>query len=98
MNRPRFSFRPNLQNEDHRRAWKILQAVPEGQRNAFLVRTILRTVQEEKLEETLRRVLREELAVVSSKPVKQQEEEIPQEMLRFLDSLVLKNDGEDDDL
>ena len=37
MNRPLFGFRPNLQNERHRRAWEILQAVPDGQKNAFLV-------------------------------------------------------------
>ena len=36
MNRPLFGFRPNLQNERHRRAWEILQAVPDGQKNAFL--------------------------------------------------------------
>ena len=26
MSRPLFMFRPNLQNEDHRRAWALLQA------------------------------------------------------------------------
>ena len=41
MSRPLFMFRPNLQNEEHRRAWEILQAVPEGQKNAFLVQVIL---------------------------------------------------------
>lgn len=88
MTRPRFSFRPNLQNEDHRRAWKTLQAVPEGQRNAFLVRAILENVRQEALESTLRRVLREELKTVPSQPVEQPEETIPQEMLGFLGSLL----------
>ena len=37
MSRPLFGFRPNLRNKAHRRAWKILQAVPEGRKNAFLV-------------------------------------------------------------
>ena len=40
MSRPRFSFRPNLQNEEHRKAWDILQSVPEGQRNTFIAREI----------------------------------------------------------
>lgn len=88
MTRPRFSFRPNLQNEDHRRAWETLQAVPEGQRNAFLVRAILENVRQEALESTLRRVLREELKSVPSQPVEQPEETIPQEMLGFLGSLL----------
>ena len=39
-------FRPNLQNEEHRRAWEILQTVPEGQKNAFLVQVILENASE----------------------------------------------------
>lgn len=50
MSRPLFMFRPNLQNEEHRRAWEILQAVPEGQKNAFLVQVILENAQREELE------------------------------------------------
>ena len=81
-------FRPNLQNEDHRQAWALLQAVPEGQKNAFLVQVILENAQREELETILRRVLREELKAVPSQPVPQQEEAIPQEMMGFLGSLL----------
>lgn len=76
MTRPLYMFRPNLQNELHRRAWEILQAVPEGQKNAFLVQAILESEEKETLETTLRRVLREELKTVPSQPVQQQEEAI----------------------
>ena len=88
MTRPRFSFRPNLRNEEHSKAWEILQGVPEGQRNAFLVRVILENEQKKELENILRRVLREELKAVPSQPVPQQEEAIPQEMMGFLGSLL----------
>ncbi len=81
-------FRPNLQNEDHRQAWALLQAVPEGQKSAFLVRAILETERQEKLENTLRRILREELQAVPSQPVQQPEEAIPQEMIGFLNTLM----------
>ena len=81
-------FRPNLQNEDHRQAWALLQAVPEGQKSAFLVRAILETERQEKLENTLRRTLREELQAVPSQPVQQPEEAIPQEMIGFLNTLM----------
>ena len=81
-------FRPNLQNEDHRQAWALLQAVPEGQKSAFLVRVILETERQEKLENTLRRILREELQAVPSQPVQQPEEAIPQEMIGFLNTLM----------
>ena len=50
MNRPLFGFRPNLQNERHRRAWEILQAVPDGQKNAFLVQAILESEEKETFE------------------------------------------------
>lgn len=88
MTRPRFSFRPNLQNEEHRKAWEALQAVPEGQRNAFLVRAILESARKETLETTLQRVLREELKAVPYQPVERPEEAIPQEMLGFLGALL----------
>ena len=88
MNRPLFGFRPNLQNERHRRAWEILQAVPDGQKNAFLVQAILESEEKETFETTLRRVLREELKAVPSQPIPQQEEAIPKEMMGFLGSLL----------
>ncbi len=88
MNRPLFGFRPNLQNERHRRAWKILQAVPERQKNAFLVQVILESEEKKTFEATLRRVLREELKSVRSRPMEQPEVSIPQEMMGFLGSLL----------
>ena len=77
-------FRPNLQNEDHRRAWALLQAVPEGQKSAFLVKVILDSARQDALESTLR----EELQAVPSQPVRQLEEAIPPEMLGFLNTLM----------
>ena len=50
MSRPLFMFRPNLRNAEHRKAWEVLQNVPEGQKSAFLVRAILETVQKEDLD------------------------------------------------
>ena len=61
MSRPRFLFRPNLQKENHRRAWAVLQAVPTGQRSAFLVQAILQSSEAD----LLRQIIREELAAVS---------------------------------
>lgn len=87
MKRPRFSFRPNPQIEEHRKAWEILQAVPEGQKSAFLVRSILQNARQENLENTLRRVLRDELRAIPSQPARL-EKSIPKEMLGFLDSLL----------
>lgn len=54
MSRPLLGFRPNLRNKAHRRAWEILQAVPEGRKNAFLVQAILEHEEKEALESTLR--------------------------------------------
>ena len=87
MNRPIFMFRPNLRNSAHRKAWEILQNVPEGQKNAFLVQAVLGTVQKEELERLLRRVIREEIQAVPVSAASQ-EDKIPQEMMGFLDSLL----------
>ena len=61
MNRPIFMFRPNLRNPEHRKAWEILQNVPEGQKNAFLVQAVFRTGSKEGLESLLRRGNRGEI-------------------------------------
>lgn len=87
MNRPIFMFRPNLRNSEHRKAWEILQNVPEGQKNAFLVQAVLGTVQKEELERLLRRIIREEIQAVPVSAASR-EEVIPQEMMGFLDSLL----------
>ena len=83
MSRPRFSFRPNLQNEEHRKAWDILQSVPEGQRNAFIARAILENVRQDTLENTLRRVLREELRASPVQPEAGQEDTNPRKCFVF---------------
>ena len=87
MNRPIFMFRPNLRNPEHRKAWEILQNVPEGQKNAFLVQGVLGTVQKEELEHLLRRIIREEIHAVPVSAASR-EDKIPQEMIGFLDSLL----------
>ena len=63
-----FSFRPRPGDPEQQRAWEILQAVPKGKKTAFVAGAILRSREEEALEQTLRRVLREELRTVSVHP------------------------------
>lgn len=95
MSRPVFSFRPNMENPEHRRAWKILQGVPEGQKNLFLVRAILKEDFARHLERMVRKAVREEMGGV--RPEKRTalsepeipgaeipEPEIPGQMLDFL--------------
>lgn len=88
--RPRFSFRPNLERPDHKKAWEILQAVPEGRKNAFLVDVILFREEHGDLESTLRRILKEELQKASLSPVQgaSPKPEIPSPMLGFLQALA----------
>ena len=95
MSRPVFSFRPNPENPEHRRAWEILKRVPEGQKNRFLVRVILQEDLARHLEECVRQAVREELGELrfqqkSAVPepevpgVEIPEPEIPGRMLDFL--------------
>ncbi len=101
MSRARFTFRPSQQLDSHLQAWAYLQSVPDGQRNDFLVRAILRMQEDTVLEEALRRVLREELQALpfqsgqiperaeeSTVPETSPEQAIPQEMLGFLADLM----------
>ena len=48
MSRPVFSFRPNLKNPEHEKAWRILMDVPAGQRNQYLVNVILEKEERDK--------------------------------------------------
>ena len=90
MKRPQYVFRPNLSDPQYRRAWALLQQVPSSKRKEFLVQAILATEQTERLEKSIRKVVREELQAtsittsVSSQPP---ENAIPDSALDFLNSL-----------
>lgn len=85
MSRPVFSFRPNLENPKHKKAWEILHRVPEGQKNQFLVEVILKEQETDYLEGLIRKVVREEVnGGIGAQSSKAMEQEIPNEMLDFL--------------
>ena len=90
MKRPQYVFRPNLSDPQHRRAWALLQQTPPARRKEFLVQAILAAEQTDRLEESIRKVVREELqtvnitAAVHAPP---QDDAIPDAALSFLNSL-----------
>ena len=85
MSRPVFSFRPNLKNSEHEKAWRILQDVPAGQRNQYLVDVILEQEERGTLKRLIQEAVREELKSGDVKRMPAQEkEEIPGQMLDFL--------------
>ena len=90
VSRPVFFFRSTLDDSEHKRAWEILQSVPNGQKNAFLVQAILQSADSENLIEKIRMVFREELKGVQISPEKnmgKQEDGIPSQMLDFLSGM-----------
>ena len=90
MKRPQYVFRPNLSDPQHRRAWELLQQVPSAKRKEFLVQAILATEQTDRLEKSIRKVVREELQAVNiTAPILSQPQEdiIPDSALDFLNSL-----------
>lgn len=92
MKRPVFSFRPNLKNPDHRKAWETLMAVPEGEKTAYLVHAILSYDQMAVLEEVVRRAVREEMQgryiqTDTGKPEFTETGDVPEEMFEFLSML-----------
>ena len=90
MKRPQYVFRPNLSDPQHRRVWALLQQVPPAKRKEFLVQSILAAEQTDRLEKSIRKVVREELQAtsittsVSSQPPANT---IPDSALDFLNSL-----------
>ena len=90
MKRPQYVFRPNLSDPQHRRAWAQLQQVPSARRKEFLVQAILAAERADRLEENIRKVVREELQTVSittAVPSQPQADAIPDSALNFLSTL-----------
>ena len=97
MKRPQYVFRPNLNDPQHRRAWALLQQMPPAKRKEFLVQSILAAEQTNRLEKSIRKVVREELQAVNItnavpsplSPILSQPQEdiIPDSALDFLSTL-----------
>ena len=90
MKRPQYVFRPNLSDPQHRRVWALPQQVPPAKRKEFLVQSILAAEQTDRLEKSIRKVVREELQAVNitgAVPSPLSENAIPDSALDFLNSL-----------
>mgnify|MGYP000954481170 FL=1 len=90
MKHPQYVFRPNLSDPQHRRAWVLLQQMPSAKRKEFLVQSILAAEQTDRLEKSIRKVVREELQAVNiTAPILSQPQEdiIPDSALDFLSTL-----------
>ena len=90
MKRPQYVFRPNLSDPQHRRAWELLQQMSSARRKEFLVQAILTTEQTDRLEKSIRKVVREELqavSITSAVPSPPPANAIPDTALDFLNSL-----------
>ena len=90
MKRPQYVFRPNLSDPQHRRAWVLLQQVPPAKRKEFLVQSILAAEQTDRLEKSIRKVVREELqtaSIATAVPSLPPDDAIPDPALNFLSTL-----------
>ena len=90
MKRPQYVFRPNLSDPQHRRAWALLQQTPSARRKEFLVQSILAAEQTDRLEESIRKMVREELqtaSIATAAPSLPPDDAIPDSALNFLSTL-----------
>ena len=90
MKRPQYVFRPNLSDPQHRRAWALLQKVPSAKRKEFLVQSILAAEQTDRLEKSIRKVVRAELqaaSIATAVPSLPPDDAIPDPALNFLSTL-----------
>ena len=90
MKRPQYVFRPNLNDPQHRRAWELLQQMPSARRKEFLVQSILAAEQTDRLEKSIRKVVRAELqaaSIATAVPSLPPDDAIPDPALNFLSTL-----------
>ena len=90
MKRPQYVFRPNLNDPQHRRAWELLQQAPPAKRKEFLVQSILAAEQTDRLEKSIRKVVRAELqaaSIATAVPSLPPDDAIPDPALNFLSTL-----------
>ena len=90
MKRPQYVFRPNLSDPQHRCAWALLQQVPPAKRKEFLVQSILAAEQTDRLEKSIRKVVRAELqaaSIATAVPSLPPDDAIPDPALNFLSTL-----------
>ena len=90
MKRTQYVFRPNLNDPQHRRAWVLLQQIPPAKRKEFLVQSILAAEQTDRLEKSIRKVVREELqtaSIATAVPSLPPDDAIPDSALNFLSTL-----------
>ena len=90
MKRPQYVFHPNLNEPQHRRAWELLQQMPSARRKEFLVQAILAAEQTDRLEKSIRKVVREELqtaSIATAVPSLPPDDAIPDSALNFLSTL-----------
>ena len=90
MKRSQYVFRPNLNDPQHRRAWALLQQVPPAKRKEFLVQSILAAEQTDRLEKSIRKVVRAELqaaSIATAVPSLPPDDAIPDPALNFLSTL-----------
>ena len=90
MKRPQYVFRPNLSDPQHRRAWELLQQMPSAKRKEFLVQSILAAEQTDRLEKSIRKVVRAELqaaSIATAVPSLPPDDAIPDSALNFLSTL-----------
>ncbi len=93
MTRPVYSFRPNLKNPEHKKAWEKFQSVPEGQKNQYLVRAILEKEDRKWMEEIIQKTIKESVRELNICGSAEQSgtnppaEDIPDQMMDFLSQM-----------
>ena len=93
MTRPVYSFRPNLKNPEHQKAWEKFQSVPEGQKNQYLVQAILEKENRKWMEEIIQKTIKESVRELNICGGAEQSgtnppsEDIPDQMMDFLSQM-----------
>ena len=89
--RRRLNLSLSMQAPQQREAWKILRAIPPGQRTDAMCRMVCRAREQDQLLDAVRRVVREELKhftfTAAEQPVQQPAGDVDESILGFLRAL-----------
>ena len=89
--RRRLNLSLSMQSPQQREAWKILRAIPPGQRTDAVCRMVCRAQEQDRLLDAVSRAIREELRGIrleqKTNEARQQAEDVDESILGFLRAL-----------
>ena len=92
--RRRLNLSLSMQSPQQREAWKVLRAIPPGQRTDAVCRMVCRAQEQDRLLDAIRKIFREELGRLELYPTREKPQagDVDESILGFLRALQEEGD------